>query len=107
MLAREVLRLRGTLANREVEWDVVVDLYFYRDPESEEAKEEEETGAVKEVENGDGPAPAADDWASAAPAPGTAATVPDASWDTSGGAAGEWGASAGAAEPAAVPTSGW
>jgi small subunit ribosomal protein SAe len=75
MLAREVLRLRGTLANREVEWDVVVDLYFYRDPESEEAKEEEETGAVKEVENGDGPAPAADDWASAGPAPGTAATV--------------------------------
>ena len=39
MLAREVLRLRGTLASREVEWDVVVDLYFYRDPEAEENKE--------------------------------------------------------------------
>ena len=39
MLAREVLRLRGTLANREAEWDVVVDLYFYRDPEAEENKE--------------------------------------------------------------------
>jgi hypothetical protein len=33
MLAREVLRLRGTLATRETEWDTVVDLYFYRDPE--------------------------------------------------------------------------
>lgn len=39
MLAREVLRLRGTLASREAEWDVMVDLYFYRDPEAEENKE--------------------------------------------------------------------
>jgi small subunit ribosomal protein SAe len=39
MLAREVLRLRGTLATRETEWDVMVDLYFYRDPEAEENKD--------------------------------------------------------------------
>lgn len=106
MLAREVLRLRGTLANREVEWDVVVDLYFYRDPESEEVKEEEDA-AVKGIEDGADAVPAADDWASAPTAPGAAATVPDASWDASAGAGGEWGASAGAAEPAAAPTSGW
>ncbi len=39
MLAREVLRIRGTIASREAEWDVMVDLYFYRDPEAEENKE--------------------------------------------------------------------
>merc|ERR1711871_1621873 len=34
MLAREVLRLRGTIGR--MSWDVVVDLFFYRDPEEAE-----------------------------------------------------------------------
>lgn len=40
----QVLRLRG-LIPRETKWDVVVDLFFYRDPE--EAEKEEQ--AAKEV----------------------------------------------------------
>ncbi|KAI5798047.1 40S ribosomal protein S0 [Peziza echinospora] len=50
MLAREVLRLRGTIASREADWDVMPDLYFYRDPEAEENKEVlEETKVAEEV----------------------------------------------------------
>jgi len=32
MLAREILRMRGTIA-RSVPWEIKVDLFFYRDPE--------------------------------------------------------------------------
>lgn len=41
LLAREVLRLRGTIPNRETPWDVMVDMYFYRDPEEQEKDQEE------------------------------------------------------------------
>jgi small subunit ribosomal protein SAe len=39
LLAREVLRLRGTI-QRSAAWDVSVDLFFYRDPEELEKTEE-------------------------------------------------------------------
>jgi len=44
LLAREVLRFRGQIL-RDSKWDVVVDLFFYRDPEEAEKDEQ----AAKEI----------------------------------------------------------
>eukprot|EP00069_Balaena_mysticetus_P001188 bmy_03746T0 len=46
MLAREVLRMRGT-TSCEQPWEVMPDLYFYRDPE--EIEKEEQVAAEKAV----------------------------------------------------------
>ncbi|EQB59145.1 40S ribosomal protein S0 [Colletotrichum fructicola] len=98
MLAREVLRLRGTIYNRETPWDVMVDLYFYRDPEAEaeDKVEEEKLPGVEE----EGPAaiesgfPAAGgDWDAAPAAAGFTGAPAATNWD---GAEGDW-AAAGAA----------
>ena len=45
LLAREVLRLRGTIPRSEP-WEVMVDLFFYRDPEEVE-KELQDAAAAK------------------------------------------------------------
>lgn len=85
MLAREVLRLRGTIASREADWDVMVDLFFYRDPEEPSEETKEEAKGVDEV------GAAAID-----------AGVTNADWEVSGGAAAFAGATA--AKPAGA---GW
>jgi len=62
ILAREVLRLRGTIS-REVPWNVMPDLYFYRDPEEAEKEEQEK----KQEAAPPAPAPpAAEEWNQAA-----------------------------------------
>jgi len=88
MLAREVLRLRGTLASREAEWDVMTDLYFYRDPEAEENKDSAGQDEAK--------VPGADDVGAAAVESGF-----NNEWEVSGGNAGAFAATSGTAGAAA------
>jgi len=83
LLTREVLRIKGEL-KRDEPWDVMVDLFFYRDPDQKEKKEEAEEEAepvsepVPEVEGEAGaPAPATlGDFAGSEPAP-------EATWEQS------------------------
>ncbi|KAL3274389.1 hypothetical protein HHI36_015785 [Cryptolaemus montrouzieri] len=51
LLAREVLRFRGTI-QRETKWDVVVDLFFYREPDEAEKEEQaaKEAPSIPKVE---------------------------------------------------------
>lgn len=44
LLAREVLRLRGTVA-RDAPWEVIVDAFFYKSPEELERKAQEDAAA--------------------------------------------------------------
>jgi len=55
MLAREVLRLRGSIP-RSLPWDVPVDLFFYRDPEemakAEEQQQKDAAAAAAQAQSG-------------------------------------------------------
>jgi small subunit ribosomal protein SAe len=116
MLAREVLRLRGTIASREAAWDVMTDLYFYRDPEAEENKdsagvEEAKVPGVDEVGTGAVESGFANEWevsgASAgafAAASGTAGAGAGASWDADGG---DWAAATTTANETTTTETNW
>jgi len=79
LLAREVLRLRGSIV-RSAPWDIMVDMFFYRDPE--EVEKENEAAVVAEKTFGGYNAD--DQWAGDA--------EPSADWGASAQQGDEWGA---------------
>jgi len=95
LLAREVLYLRGTL-NRSAPWDVMVDLFLYREPEADEDKEEikydNQAEEPSDYSLAQTSAPPAGNWEGGAPT--------DATWN------GDWSEQSGAAAAAAAPSSG-
>lgn len=83
LLSREVLYLRGAIP-RSQPWDVMVDLFFYRDPEElDKAEETAQAGAVMPI------TPGATYDATPMADPGYSAGDPNAEW-TAAAPAGEW-----------------
>ncbi|KXJ20469.1 40S ribosomal protein SA [Exaiptasia diaphana] len=106
LLAREVLRMRGSIS-RQLPWEIMPDLYFYRDPE--EAEKEEQAAAMahqhEEQYTGGG-----ESWGGAAVTAGVLPdqpAAPEVDW-ASGGIT-DWGAETSAPtapQPFVAPTSG-
>jgi small subunit ribosomal protein SAe len=91
LLAREVLRMRGTISRAT--WDVPVDLFFYRDPEELEKIEETGFTAAPAAAAAAAPAVVESDpavasrtdggWENQPAAPAAEEAAPAANWDAS------------------------
>ncbi|TUX18776.1 40S ribosomal protein SA [Bagarius yarrelli] len=108
MLAREVLRMRGTIS-REHPWEVMPDLYFYRDPEEIEKEEQAaaEKAVGKEEFQGEWSAPVADiaqlevpDWSEGVQVP----SVPIQQFAAAAGMEEDWSAQPATEDWSAAPT---
>jgi len=79
LLTREVLRIKGEL-KRDEPWDVMVDLFFYRDPDQKEKKAEEAEPEAAPAAEGE---PAGDAAPAATVGDFVATEAPvDATWET-------------------------
>jgi len=98
LLAREVLRLRGTIPRTPDGWNVMVDMFFYRDPEEVEKQQQEEAQA-KATAAGEADPAAVTEW-EVAPAPlggvnpALAADSAAIDWAADPASGGDWAAEA-------------
>ncbi|KAH9365362.1 small ribosomal subunit protein uS2-like [Haemaphysalis longicornis] len=71
MLTREVLRMRGSIL-RDLPWEIMVDLFFYRDPEETEKEEQAQQVAPERAAVKDAPEYSSEQWGGGDVAPATA-----------------------------------